>query len=448
MPSRFLAIIWGLLAALAVFFGIRTFLDFELNPPVIAALVALVLATLAAIFVPAVRRLLRQLLERLRAAPALYWLVLLVYLVLWISRWLVLYQPTAGWWISSIEFAYFFTGLWGLLFLLAYGFSSTQARTMAQKLGKSRLTGLLITLTTILVIFFLTEAYLRIFYITTDGYGFTAMNYHWYKNYGWAQDNSLGYRDNEPRPDAPGLIRIAVVGDSFAMGHGINNLDDTFAQILERRLGDCCDVNLLAESGWDTDLELPYLEQYPYPPNIVILSYYLNDIDYLLTDTAQDPNANFAFVKDPSLSWFVLNFFVPNYLYYNLLQFTSQTRAQAFVGDLASAYDNEQDWDEQRFRLNQIVDWTQARDMQLIVIVWPHITAIDYSQSAITKVQEVFEARAVPVVDMSGILREYPLNQLVVNRFDAHPSVLSHRLAADALEPTVREALSHIEQAG
>ncbi|MCA9908559.1 MAG: SGNH/GDSL hydrolase family protein, partial [Anaerolineae bacterium] len=297
MPNRFLTLIWGLLAALAVFFGIRTYLDFGLSAPVIAALVALVLATLAVLLVPAVRHLLAQLLDRLRATPALYWLVLLVYLVLWISRWLVLYQPTAGWWITPIEFAYFFTGLWGLLFLLAYGFSSAQARTMAQKVGKSRLTGLLITLTTILVIFFLAEAYLRLFYITTDGYGFTAMNYHWYKNYGWAQDNSLGYRDHEPRPDAPGLIRIAVVGDSFAMGHGINNLDDTFAQILERRLGDCCDVDLLAESGWDTDLELPFLEQYPYPPNIVVLSYYLNDIDYLLTDTAQDPNANFAFVK-------------------------------------------------------------------------------------------------------------------------------------------------------
>jgi len=442
MPGRFLTTLWILLAALAVVFGVYTHQQFDLSAPVMIALAAVVIATLVASFVSSVHRWLTRLMTRLRARPALYWLILLVYLVLWISRWLVEYQPTNGWWISSIEFAYFFVGLWGLLFLVTYGFSAAQARDMAHKLGKSRLTGILITLTTVLVIFFLAEAYLRLFYITTDGYGFTAMNYHWYKNYGWAQDNSLGYRDHEPLPDAPGLTRIAVVGDSFAMGHGINDLDDTFAQRLEQRLGACCDVDLLAESGWDTDLELPFLEQYPYQPNIIILSYYLNDIDYLLTDTPEDPNANFAFVSDPQLSWFVLNFFVPNYLYYNLLQFTSQSRAQGFVGDLAGAYDNEQFWDEQRFRLNQFVDWADERDIRMIVLIWPHITAIDYSQSAITKVHDVFAARNVPVVDMSPILREYPLGQLVVNRFDAHPSVLAHQLAADALEPVVRDLLN------
>ena len=80
------------------------------------------------------------------------------------------------------------------------------------------------------------ETYLRIFYITTDGYGFTAMNYWWYKDYGWAHLNSLGYRDYEPTPDDPAhpLTRIGVIGDSFVMGHGINNIDDTFPQLLER----------------------------------------------------------------------------------------------------------------------------------------------------------------------------------------------------------------------
>ncbi|MCC6613510.1 MAG: hypothetical protein IT320_08530 [Anaerolineae bacterium] len=439
MPGRFLISLWMLLAALAVAFGVYVHVQFGLSLPAWLVLSAVVLATLAAVFVPTARRWLTQLMTRLRGAPALYWLLLLVYLVVWISRWLVEYQPTSGWWISAVEYVYFFIGLWGLLFMLAYGSAAGQAREMARKLGKSRFTGILITLTTVLVIFFLAEAYLRLFYITTDGYGFTAMNYHWYKNYGWAQDNSLGYRDHEPLPDTPGLTRIAVVGDSFAMGHGINNLDDTFAQRLEQRLGSCCDVDLLAESGWDTDLELPYVEQYPYQPNIIILSYYLNDIDYLLTDTAEDPNANFAFVANPQLSWFVLNFFVPNYLYYNLLQFTSQTRAQGFVGALAGAYDNEQFWDEQRFRLNQFIDWADARDIRMILLIWPHITAIDYSQPAVTKVKEVFEAREVPVVDMSPILSQYPLGQLVVNRFDAHPSIFTHQLTADALEPIVRE---------
>jgi hypothetical protein len=441
MPNRAAQILWLLLAMGVLLFAGITYAQDGLSPPVGLAVAIVVLITVSS-SISSMARLIGLPITALRAHPPLYWFVLLMYVVVAVSRWLVIYQPTNGRMLHSIELAYLCTISWGLLYLLAYGGTADQARAMAAGLGRSRFTGILITLTTIVFLFFAGEAFLRIFYITTDGYGLTAMNYHWYANFGWAQDNSLGYRDHEPLPMTPGLVRIAVVGDSFAMGHGINRLDDTFAQLLEQRLGDCCDVNLLAESGWDTDLELPFLEQYPYTPDIVILSYYLNDIDYLLTDTAGDPNANFSFVQDPTLSWFVLNFFLPNYLYYNLFQFASQQRAAAFVGDLTSAYDNPVYWDEQRFRLNQFVDWAEVRDLPLIVLIWPHIAAIEAARGPVTKVQEVFVAREVPVIDMSPILSQYRTSELIINRFDAHPSVFAHRLAADALEPLVREALA------
>ncbi len=442
MPKRFLTFLWAACSLAVAGLGALTWSRYGLSLPVISFIVFILMFTVLGIFVDPARKLMAQALSALRSHPALYWLLLLVIIVLWIARWIVIYQPTSGWPVSAIEWAYFFTGIWSLLFLLAYSMTREQVQSLARGLSSSKWTGILITLTTIPIVFFAAEAYLRLFYITTDGYGFTAMNYHWYKNFGWAQDNSLGYRDHEPRQPAPGLTRIAVLGDSFAMGHGIDDLNDTFAQLLEQRLGDCCDINLIAESGWDTDLQLPFLEQYPYLPDILILSYYLNDIDYLLTGTERDPNANFAFIDDPNLSWFVLNFFVPNYLYYNLLQFTSQTRASGFIGDLTSAYDDPIMWDEQRFRLNQLIDWTEARDIKLIVLIWPHITAIDLSGGAVRQVAEVFASRGISVVDMSDVLREYPVQQLIVNRFDAHPSILSHRLAADGLEPLLRAALS------
>lgn len=444
MPTPRPSLLWLLLALAALITGLLALADPATPPqsPVLVALFVLVAVITAASVISApARRFIGLPIRWLRARPALYWLVTLIFFIIWISLWLVSYQPANGRWLLWLEYAYLLAGLWGLVYLLGYGFSAEDAREMAQRLSQSRWTGILITLTTIVVIFFLGEAYLRLFYVTTDSYGFTAMNYHWYRNFGWSQDNSLGYRDHEPLPDAPGLTRVAVVGDSFAMGHGINNLDDTFAQILERRLGACCDINLLAESGWDTDLELPFLQQYPHPPDVVVLSYYLNDIDYLLKGTEQDPDENFTFIADPNLSWFVLNFFLPNYLYYNLLQFTSTARASGFVGDLFSAYDNQVYWDEQRFRLSQMIDWTETNNMRLVVLLWPHLTAIDASQAALDKVRDVFNARAVPIVDMTPMLRPYSPGQLIVNRFDAHPSIFAHTLAADALEPIVRAAV-------
>jgi hypothetical protein len=112
------------------------------------------------------------------------------------------------------------------------------------------------------------------------------------------------------------------------------------------------------------------------------------------------------------------------------------------VSDLFAAYDNPVFWDEQRFRLNQMIEWTADNDMQFIVLLWPHLTAIDASQPALDRVRAVFNERGVSLVDMTPILRTYPTAQLIVNRFDAHPSITAHQLAADALEPVVRQAVA------
>jgi hypothetical protein len=274
---------------------------------------------------------------------------------------------------------------------------------------------------------------LRLFYITTDSYGFTAMNYHWYANFYWGKYNSLEFRDEEPLPDRPGLTRIAILGDSFAMGHGINNLDDTFPQLLEHALGADYDVNVIAHSGWDTDVQLFQLSSYPYQPDKVVLSYYLNDIDYLLRDTEGDPDRNFATPTNPVLEWVVLNFFVPNYLYYNLLQFTSDSRSENFVADLAAAYTDDGLWSQQAQRLFEIVVWCRERNIELIVLLWPHIIELDASQIAIERVSGFFAEQNVEVIDMTPILRANPSPGLIVNRFDAHPGLDAQRLAAAAL---------------
>jgi hypothetical protein len=382
----------------------------------------------------------------LRRRPLLNWVLFLVLFVAWNVLWILSTQPTMGRPLAAWEIAYLVVGILVLGVLLFAGWSEADLRAAATALTRSRWTGWLMTITTVVVLFFAGEWYLRLFYITTDAYGFTAMNYWWYQNYGLAQDNQYGYRDNEPLSDSPDLIRIAILGDSFAMGHGINRREDTFPQILEQRLGAGYDVNLIADSGRDTDLHLPFLEQYPFTPDILIYSYYLNDMDYLLTGE-RSPDANFAFIENEPLRWFVTEFFLPNYLYYNLLQFTNQARNAGFVNSLVSAYDDPVMWDEQRFRLNQMIDWAEARDIPMIVLIWPHIAAIESSQSAVTRVSDVFTSRGVDVIDMSPILAAHPINQLVINRFDTHPSIFAHQLAADALEPLVRVDIALVQEA-
>jgi hypothetical protein len=373
----------------------------------------------------------------LRAHAILYWLALLAYVCGALLLWVVPYQPNNGHPMTAVEFVYLAAALWGLVYLLAYDAHEPELRAMGARLGKSKLTGLLVTLTTVIFVLMGAETYLRIFYVTTDGYGFTAMDYWWYKNFGWSHLNSLGYRDYEPTPDAPGLTRVAVLGDSFAMGHGINNIDDTLAQVLERDLGAGYDVNLIAESGWDSDIELYNLDRYPLRPNVVVLSYYLNDIDYLLTD-ASNPDANFALPQNDATTWATRNFFLASYVYYNLLQFTSSARTSSFAYDLISAHMDDKLWDQQVPRLVEMVAWAQRNNARLIALVWPQLAEVDASTPATKRVGDFFRSQGVTVVDMTDILRGRSVGEITVNRFDAHPNAEADRLAAEALAQAIK----------
>lgn len=433
MPlSRGVLIFWLLLAAGVLGFWLVS----QPDEPWALPLALIVVGASFAALIPRLRPVFSAPLRGLRARPALYWLLLLLYLTLALAAWIVPYQPTNGRLLKPVEYQYLLAALWLLVYLLAYDLDRPQARAMGAGLSRSRWSGVLITLTTVWVLFFGAEFWMRVFYITTDAYGFTAMNYHWYKNFYWGRYNSLGYRDYEPIPDA--AVRIAVLGDSFAMGHGINDLNDTFPQMLERDLGAGYDVNVIAHSGWDSDVELHYLQTYPLKPDILILSYYLNDIDHLLTDPSQNPDAAFDFPQDPTLYWFVLNFFVPNFTYYNLMQFTSPVRATNFTDRLIGAHLDDDLWARQAWWLNEIVTWTQAEDMRLVVLLWPHLGAVEASTPATVRVRDFFRERDVPVVDMTDALRDQDPRQMVVNRFDSHPGVAAQRLAADQLYRAIR----------
>jgi hypothetical protein len=431
MTARNIWLAWIVVAVVAVVLALLAPADTARawqTPSIIATVVVMIGVTVVALFYK------RPLLGMFYSSPALYWLLALIVLCVAAGWYVTTYQPTYGRYLAAAEYVYIFAFLW--LIGLLFGIPSAEARQMGGKLSKSPFTGLLVTLTTLLLLFWGTEAWFRLFYITTDGYGFTAMNYWWYQNFLIGQDNSLAFRDYEPQANA--TTRIAVVGDSFAVGHGINSIDDTFAQMLERDLGVGFDVNLVARSGWDTPEQFAALQNYPYRPNVVVWSYYLNDIDYLMQDQAINPNANFSFPKDPLLNWIVLNFFNINYVYYNMLQFTSPIRTGNHANALTNAYTTPALWDQQAALLREVSAWAKANDIRLVVLLWPHVSGVEESQAALDPLRALFAEQGVEVVDMTDFLRGQDVNRMMVNRFDAHPSIAANRLAADALLAVLR----------
>src|SRR5208283_1336343 len=78
------------------------------------------------------------------------------------------------------------------------------------------------------------EIYYRFIYDTTDAIDFTKVSNRWFQRY-WHL-NPSGCRDNADYflKIQPGQRRITFVGDSFAAGHGIKNVEDRFSNRLRQ----------------------------------------------------------------------------------------------------------------------------------------------------------------------------------------------------------------------
>src|ERR1041385_4270798 len=106
--------------------------------------------------------------------------------------------------------------------------------------------------------------------------------------------NHDGYRDIEHQ-EAPGQRRrVLVIGDSFGMGWGVGRPEDRFSERLARGFGGTTGVEwesiTAAETDRDTRQELEMLHgSLHYCPDLVVLLYVFNDIDYLVPVTRRAP---------------------------------------------------------------------------------------------------------------------------------------------------------------
>ena len=96
--------------------------------------------------------------------------------------------------------------------------------------------------------------------------------------------NGRGLRDDRdfPYEKPPGTKRIVSLGDSFTSGYEVEG-EETFSSVLERTLrakGIAVEVLNAGVSGYSNAEEALYLERelYKYSPDLVLVSYYGNDL--------------------------------------------------------------------------------------------------------------------------------------------------------------------------
>lgn len=362
-------------------------------------------------------------LNELRRAPAVNLLLSLMVLLVILMLWGIFILP---------EFSLFTLVLYFFLLALLWGWgSSPEAR---QRIGaafeRSRFANVLIMILVFFVIFAFIEVTMRFTTIAPDGFAVTLQFRTWYDRY-YHPLNEFGYRAYEPREAGEGQQSVLIVGDSYAAGHGIDDIDDVFAYQTQEILGDDYVVNLNAGIGISPNIP-EFVAPYPVQPNILVLSHFINDIEHTGIPGIETYE---EFAPNPLQAWFAGRYFLFSFLYWHYV--VGPQMVSNYANELLAAYENEAKWTAHQARLQEFVDWTNEQEAELVVIVWPTLNDLELSLEANRRVEEFFHSQGATIVPIRPVLERLSVEERMINDFDAHPSLRVHGLIAEVLAETI-----------
>ncbi len=279
------------------------------------------------------------------------------------------------------------------------------------------------------------EVWFRFGRDTTDSIGYTKIAQRWLARHYVL--NSHGFRDNVEYalPRVAGKRRISFFGDSFTAGHGIDDVDQRFANRIRRARPEW-DVHVAARNGDDTGAAIRNLTlamANGYAVDQVVLVYCLNDIQDLAT--GWQATADLA-KQRAETRWgaFGDSYFLDT-LYYRVA-ISSLPGIGDYFSSLRDAYRGPV-WEQQQQRFLQFREVVQKAGGTLRVVTWPFLHALgeDYQhEEAHAQLGQFWRQQGIEHLDLLPLLREYPSAKLTVNAFDAHPNEFASELAAVAIE--------------
>ena len=262
--------------------------------------------------------------------------------------------------------------------------------------------------------------------------------------------NQLGFRDTDHvagRRD--GARRLLVVGDSYAFGAGIRRTADRFGERLVIGLTSASgetwqSVNASRGDSHTLD-EIEFLRRsLPYEPDVVILLYVFNDIDYLRPVTVRTvlteaPGSYRQRLHPMRLAFKNSYLFQEVYVRVRSLDLRQNEPSQSTI---TTPYADETLLAQHLNDLDRFV--SVARQSGAIVGIVP----FDLGAGRGGATRERYNAfvyraqkRGLPVWPLNGTFDAYPYDWLTVNKLDRHPNERAHALASDAVVQHVLAAL-------
>jgi len=327
---------------------------------------------------------------------------------------------------------------------------------------KNILTGLTVSLVSIVLVLLVCEVLVRVAYPTLKPSN----------QYDWGARHK-GYSLSR----IPNTFRIVVLGDSYTFGQGVEK-DKTFPAVLEKllngmganvkfevvNLGFCglntlTEVQLLTEYGinpetWAPD---PNYRGLAYQPDLVILEYTLNDSSTSWREPGQVKSFDDRFrngevvlrvnsgpyslpLPDKVDKFFTMHsrLYLALFSGYNQLLGILGLR-EAGKGAIASTLSRYQDnfdgWIWMNQALQQLSAIGRSTHTPVAMAIYPDMVNLSSYPfvSAHQKVRSAAEAYGIPTLDLLPAFQGRNERDLIATPFDAHPNAKAHVIAAQVI---------------
>ena len=297
---------------------------------------------------------------------------------------------------------------------------------------KSKAKGLVANIVTITVPLIVTLIFLEIIfmYVPQSHEGvLSKASQIWWEKY-WNPVNDLGYHDKEVEKQS-GKTKVLVVGDSFAAGHGLEDVNDRFSNILEEKLGkDKFEVYNLGVSGADTRDEAKRLKEFPVKPDIIVLQYFPNDVERVgrekgLSLSGAEPYADLKGIS----ATIVRHFYLPNFIYWQL----PHTGFSTFEKFVQTAYTDTTVLNAHLRDMSEIVAYKDSTKAKMYTVFIPFLFQLDKSAGYTKPVENYLQNNGVTVVTLNDGIAKIPEKERVVGKNDGHGSATLNHLIADRL---------------
>lgn len=239
--------------------------------------------------------------------------------------------------------------------------------------------------------------------------------------------NHEGFREVErERTTGAGTHRLLVVGDSCAYGWGIRRMEDRFGEQLALFLTQRSDqrwTSLNASRGDTHTLDhIGFVQQMlRYEPDVVVLLYTFNDIDYLRPVT---PRETLGRLHPRRI--LVANSYLLQGIWVRvraILRRSDTTSIEAYRDDALLTR-----------HLEAVAQFVSEAGREGAVV---GVVPLDVGVVADSRLEERYahflreaDEKSIPLWSLEGVFAAFTLDQLTINALDRHPSELAFRVAA------------------